>query len=139
MTEPGNTSAFSTAATDGAGQGIGLIRRLTAINLGLVTIQALSAGFLMSGFDHASTVHAAVAQALLLGAFIQAVTAIVLWRRGRVPAWVAGVSIGLLVIVLLQTGAGHSRRYWLHVPLGVGLVAGLMRQMKRLDTYLGGN
>jgi hypothetical protein len=42
--------------------------------------------FLMSGYAHALTVHAIVAFALEFGALIQAVAAIVLWRRRRVPA-----------------------------------------------------
>jgi hypothetical protein len=50
-------------------------------------------------------IHAVVAVALLLGALIQAVAAVVLWRRRRVPAWVAGVSVSLFVIVFLEVGA----------------------------------
>jgi Na+/proline symporter len=119
---------------DAGGQGITLIRRLVVINLGLVAIQALSAGFFMSGYGRAVTVHTVVALALQVGAFVQAATAVVLWRRRRVPGWVAGLSIGLFVIVFLQVGFGYSRRYWLHVPIGVGLFGGLMRQMSRLDT-----
>jgi hypothetical protein len=44
-----------------------------------------------------------------------------------------GASLGLLAVVLLQAGLGHSHRYWLHVPIGVGLFGGLMRQGSRLD------
>jgi len=131
MTELGNTSV-SSAAT--GAQGIRLIRRLMGINLGLVAIQALSAGFLMSGYGLASTVHANVAVALQLGALIQAVTAVVLWRLRRVPPWVAGLSVGLFVMVFLQVGFGHTRRYWLHVPIGVGMFGWLMRLVNRLET-----
>ena len=124
----------SKGTTDAGGQGIRLIRRLVVINLGLVAVQALSAGFLMSGYARALPAHAIVAVALQFGALIQAVAAIVLWRRRRVPAWVAGVGIGLLVIVFLQTGLGYKRSYWLHVPIGVGIFGGLTRQVNRLDT-----
>jgi hypothetical protein len=79
------------------------------------------------------TIHAVIANALLLGALIQAVTTVVLWRRRRVPASVAAVSIGLLVIVFLEIGLGHTKRYWLHVPIGVGIFGGLIRQTSRLD------
>ena len=78
------------------------IQRLVLLNLGLVAIQALSAGFLMSGHGPSSTIHAGVARALPLGALIQAV-------------------------------AGYTRRYWLHVPIGVGLFGGLIRQTSGLD------
>src|SRR6516162_5115111 len=89
------TTDASKGITGAGGQGIRLIRRLVVINLGLVAIQALSAGFLLSGYERAVTVHADVAFALQLGTLIQAAIAVVLWRRRRVPAWVAGLSIAL--------------------------------------------
>jgi heme A synthase len=113
------------------------MRWLVLINLGLVVLQALSAGFLMSGSGPAVIIHARVALALALGAVMQAVAAVVLWRRDRVPAWVARAGVGLLVIVVLQISAGHTKRYWLHVPIGVGLFGGLIRQTIRLDTLRG--
>ena len=125
-----------TATTQTGGQEIRLVRRLVVVNLGLVALQALSAGFLMSGYARALSIHTIVAVGLQVGTLIQAVAAIVLWRRRRVPAWVAGVSTGLFLIVLLQVGAGFRRSYWLHIPIGVGLVGGLTRQMGRLDTLL---
>jgi hypothetical protein len=119
---------------DAAAGAIRLIRWLLVINLGLVALQPLSAGFFLSGFDHAVTSHAVVARALQFGVVIQAVTAVVLWRRRRVPPWVAGLSVGLFVIVFLQVGLGYTRRYWLHVPIGVGIFGWLTRQVSRLDT-----
>ena len=151
MTELGITSATSAATRtpaayagmmtdaskdtlDAGARGVTLIRRLAVINLALVALQALSAGFFLSGYERAVSVHAVVAIALQLGALIQAVTAVVLWRRRRAPAWVAGSSLGMFVIVFLQVGLGYSKRYWLHVPIGVGIFGGLMRQLTRLDT-----
>jgi len=64
------------------------------------------------------TVHTVVANALLLGALVQAVTTVVLWRRRRVPASVAAVSIGLFVMVFFEVGLSYHKRYWLHVPIG---------------------
>ena len=123
-----------TTATNAAGQGIRWIRRLVLMNLGLVALQALSAGFFLSGYGRAVTIHAVVALALELGALMQAVTAVVLWRRRRVPAWVASVSIGLLVLVFLDVALGYSKRHWLHVPIGVGIFGWLIRQTSKLDT-----
>ena len=128
------TTATSTTSTVGGGPGIRLVRRVIVINLGLVGFQALSAGFLMSGYARALTVHEFVAVGLELGVLIQAIVAVVLWRRRRVPSWVAGVSIGLLMIVFLQVGFGYRKLYWLHVPVGVGIFGGLTRQANRLDT-----
>jgi hypothetical protein len=39
---------------------------------------------------------------------------------------------GLFVIVFLQVGLGYRRLYWLHVPIGVGMFGGLMRQVEKL-------
>ena len=44
------TTDASNATTDAGGKAISLVRRLVVINLGFVTLQALSAGFLMSGY-----------------------------------------------------------------------------------------
>ena len=131
---PGITADAPRGSTDAGGQGIRLIRWLMVINLGLVALQALSAGFFLSGYGRGVTLHSVGALALQSGALIQAITAVVLWRRGRVPASVAGFSIGLLMIVFLQAGLGYNKRYWLHVPLGVGIFGGLTRQVNRLDT-----
>ena len=67
-----------TTTANSAGQGIQWIRRLVSINLGLVAVEALSAGFFLSGYEHAVSIHAGVALALLFGAFTQAVTSVVL-------------------------------------------------------------
>jgi heme A synthase len=69
-----------------------------------------------------------------VGALIQAVTAVVLWRWRRVPAWIARFSIGLFIIVFLQVGLGYRKTYWLHVPIGVGILGLIARQAARLDT-----
>ena len=121
-------------ATTGASGGVRLIRWLLVINLGLVALQAISAGFFLSGYGWAVAIHADGGLALQVGAFIQAVAAVVLWRRRRLPGWVAGLSVGLFAIVFLQVGLGYTRRHWLHVPVGVGLFGGLLRQANRLDT-----
>ena len=122
-----------TATTVAEERGIRIVQTLVAANLGLVALQAVSAGLFLSGFAAAPRLHAIGAVALQAGAFIQAVAATVLWRRRRVPAAVATASIVLLVMVFLQAGFGFRRLFWLHVPVGVGLFAGLMRQANRLN------
>src|SRR4030095_13441791 len=81
-------------ADDGRQGAIRVIRRLVWINLGLGALQASSAGFCLSGYSRAAGVHRVVAHALQFGALAQAVTAVVLWRKRRVPARLAGVGIG---------------------------------------------
>jgi hypothetical protein len=126
----GTTTDIPTIATDARPRGITSIRRLTIINLALVALQPVSAGLFLSGYGRpAVTAHAVVALALQLGALVQAVTALVLWRRRRVGGSVVGFSVGLLVLVALEIGAGYRGWYWLHVPLGVGIFGGFVRRL----------
>src|SRR5262245_10725228 len=104
--------------------GLQWIRLLVLVNLGLVALQAISAGFVMSGSGPAIVMHARGGLALGLGTLCQATTAVVLWSRRRIPGWVARAAIVLFVLVVLQMGAGHTKRYWFHVPVGVALLAG---------------
>src|SRR5215472_9509278 len=91
-----NATDVSLRITDAGGEGIRLIRLLVVINLGLVALQALSAGFLLSGYELAARAHKIVALALELCVLVLVVTALVLWRRRRVRAGVAGTAVGLL-------------------------------------------
>src|SRR5215813_2860767 len=96
--------AGETPAVDAAQQGIRLLPLLVLVNLGLVA----SGNFrrvLPVRRRICGDIHASVARALQLGALTQVVAAVLLWRRGRVPAWVARAGIGLFVMVFLQNGS----------------------------------
>jgi hypothetical protein len=109
--------------------GVKWIRRLMVLNLGLICLQPISAGFILSGYAEGVRVHAAVATAVQFGVAVQAVTAIVLWWLDRLPRWAAGASIGLLVIAFVQVGLGYTNRHWLHVPIGVAIIGWLRGQV----------
>lgn len=53
---------------------------------------------------------------------VQLVAAVLFWRRGGGgwPVWVAG---GLMLADTAQIGVGYSRLLYLHIPLGVAIVA----------------
>ena len=125
-------AATESSVGTSTGWGIQWIRWLMIVNLTLVALQALSAGFFLSGDGRGVNAHAAGAKALLCGALLQAISAAVLWRRGRLPGWVAGNSLVLLVVVFLEMGLGHTKRYGLHLPLGVLIFGGLTRQVGSL-------
>jgi len=123
----------ATVTSRASGQNIRLIRWLTLVNLVLVALQPISAGFFLSGFGRALPAHAAGGLALQLGLLVQAGAAVVQWRRQRLPAWVAAVSAGLLAAVVLQNAFGHKKLFWLHVPVGVALVGALNGQRSRIN------
>lgn len=117
-------------------RGTQALRRLAGFNLLLIGLQPLSAGLFLSGYERAVTVHAGVAHLLMVTAFLQAVYGLVLWRRLRVPGWIAGLSVLVFAIVFVEVGFGYNKWYWLHVPVGVGMFGGLTRQVIRLDETL---
>lgn len=121
------------ATHGGSKQAIWAIQRLAIFNLGLVALEAISAGSILSGHGYAEAVHRVAAIALQFGALVQAVVSVVIGWRYRIPSWVMGVSVGLLVFVMVQVSLGRSMSFWLHVPAGVGLFAALTRQVARLD------
>lgn len=98
-----------------------MLQLMAWINLGLIALQPVSAGFFLSGNGYAAMTHREVALALQAGALVQAITAVVQWRRRREPARAVVRGAGLLVMVFVQSGLGYSHRYWLHVPIGVGM------------------
>ena len=113
-------------------KGMKTIKWLTAISLGLVALQPISAGFFLSGFNHASTAHRVVAVALQLVVAIQCVTAIVLWLRHRLSLRGAGLCVGLFATVMLEAWAGRHMQFWLHLPIGVGIFVWLRGRRGKL-------
>lgn len=104
-----------------------LIKWLTLLSVGLIALQPISAGFWLSGFEHASALHALGAGAVLLVAVLQCLAALVLLARHRVDARVVARCLGLLLIVVGEAWAGRHGEYWLHLPVGVGLLTWLRR------------
>lgn len=130
---PASQAGTESSGNTGDGRSLQWIRWLMRLNLGLVAVQALSAGLFLSGDGRGVNAHKAGAVALLCGVLVQAVSGAVLWRRGRVPGWVAGNGLVLLLVVLLEMGLGHGKQYWVHLPLGVLIFGGLTRQAVGMD------
>ena len=116
----------SNATTDAGGKAISLVRRLVVINLGFVALQALSAGLLMSGYARAAKVHAIVAVALQFGVLIQAVAAVVQWRRRNDLG--GGRQYRAVRDCVFSGRVRLPEVVQLHVPIGVGIFGWLTRQ-----------
>jgi hypothetical protein len=95
-----------------------------------VFAQAVFAGLLLDGGDAWRDWHATNGMLVLrLLALTQVVLAVLVWRRGRGPGWLAIASVGLLLALQVQSVLGMTSQLALHVPLGMaifGLVGTLL-------------
>jgi heme A synthase len=87
-----------------------------------VFAQAVLAGLFLDGGDAWRGWHAINGMLVLpLLALIQVVLAVLVWRPGRGPRWLAIASVGLLVALLVQGVLGMTGQVAAHVPLGVAI------------------
>jgi hypothetical protein len=57
------------------------------------------------------------------------VLAAVGWRRRLVPRAAFAISLALLVVEIVQMGAGYGHVMWIHIPLGVLMMGGVAQLM----------
>ena len=137
-------SLDSTASSQHDRPGIGappprMVRAMRLV-LGLLAVavfaQAVLAGLFLDGGEAWRAWHAANGMLVLpLLALIQVGLAVLVWRRGRGPGWLAITSVGLLVALLIQSVLGTTSQVAVHVPLGVaifGLVGTLLARTRTL-------
>ena len=103
----------------------GMVRAMPIV-LGLLAVavfaQAVLAGLLLDGRDAGRDWHATNGMLVLpLLALIQVVLAVLVWRRGHGPGWLALASVGLLLALLVQSVLGMTSQVAAHVPLGVAI------------------
>jgi uncharacterized membrane protein YoaK (UPF0700 family) len=101
-----------------------------------VFAQAVLAGLFLDGGDAWRGWHAVNGMLVLpLLALVQVGLAVLVWRRGRGPGWLALASVGLLLALLAQSLLGMTSQVAVHVPLGVaifGLVGTLLVRSRAL-------
>jgi heme A synthase len=101
-----------------------------------VFAQAVLAGLFLDGGDAWRGWHAVNGMLVLpLLALVQVGLAVLVWRRGRGPGWLALASVGLLVALIVQSMLGMTSQVAIHVPLGVaifGLVGTLLVRTRAL-------
>ncbi len=69
-------------------------------------------------------------------ALLQVGLAVLLWRSGDGPAWIALAGLALLLAIVLQNVMGQTSQLAVHVPLGVailGLIGTLLGRTRNLD------
>jgi hypothetical protein len=73
--------------------------------------------------------HERTAKSLVLLACAQLAVAIYLRMRSECPRWLPVASAGLLLAEVIEFAAGHLHNVALHVPLGVAIFGGMLRQL----------
>jgi len=90
-----------------------------------VFAQAVLAGLFLDGGDAWRGWHALNGMLVLpLPALVQVGLAVLVWRRGRGPGWLALASVGLLVALIVQSMLGMTSQMAIHVPRGGHLQPG---------------
>jgi hypothetical protein len=133
-------ASSSTGSRSGIARALNVVLRLLAA---LVFAQAVFAGLFLDGNEAWRDWHALNGMLLLpLLALVEVVLAVLVWRSGRGPGWIALASGGLLLAVFIQAGMGQSSQLAVHVPLGVailgliGMLVGRTRNLTPASTDL---
>lgn len=108
------------------------------VGAALVLAQAVLAGHLLTGNDHARALHQILGtEGIGILLVVQFITAVLVWRPGRGPWWPIPATVVLYLVVGFQIGRGFEGRVAVHVPLGVTIlllelaIAGLLLRSPR--------
>jgi hypothetical protein len=104
-------------------------RTVVLINLLLIFAQFSFAGQMLAGSNTAVRFHGFTGVLLVLIALVQAALSIVLKAKSIGPTWLVVANVGIIVAVAIEAVCGHFHYLALHVPLALGIFAGVMRQL----------
>lgn len=102
-----------------------VLRAVTSAHLVALAGQPVFAGVYLSGDYDALRWHATGADLVTSLGYVQLVVAVVAWLRLR-RIWPFEATLALVVAETVQYFAGTAGALWLHLPLGVATVAGLV-------------
>src|SRR5690242_20932570 len=106
-----------------------ITRPATALRvLSVLTVLSLAWQFVTAGqlFPRGGPeeLHAGGAIALHVLSGLTAVAAVLLWRRGGAPVWLAGLAVVVFVLTFVQAAVGGRETLWIHVPGAIVLTVG---------------
>jgi hypothetical protein len=104
-------------------------RGILFLNVGLMLFQSVLAGRMLGGHGRALVFHQRTAKLLVIMACVQLLAAIYLRFRSLCPLWVPLASAGLLLAGVIEFAAGEMHNVALHIPLGVAIFGGFLRQL----------
>jgi hypothetical protein len=105
------------------------LRAVLSLNLLVVFVQFTLAGLMLGGTDLARKMHGITGLLLIVLAVIQTALVIVMRRDGVAPRWLVGANVGILAAEMIEAICGHYHVLGLHVPLGVAIFGGVLRQL----------
>ena len=106
-----------------------IYRGVLIVNVTAMLLQSVFAERLLGGDARSLLLHERTAKFLVLLAVAQLMLAIYLRIRSNFPRWIPIASAGLLLAEVIEFAAGDLHRLALHVPLGVAIFGGMLRQL----------
>jgi hypothetical protein len=106
-----------------------MLRIVLVSNVLIMLIQAAFAGRMLGGDYQSVNLHEFTAKVLVLLTLSQTVLAVFLKLRAGCPTWVPVASGTLLAAEVLEFALGHFHSVALHVPLGLAIFGGAIRQL----------
>jgi hypothetical protein len=106
-----------------------IYRGVLIVNVTAMLLQSLFAGKLLGGDAGSLLLHERTAKVLVLLAVTQLMLAVYLRMRSNFPRWIPIASAGLLLAEVIEFAAGDLHKLAVHVPLGVAIFGGMLRQL----------
>jgi hypothetical protein len=106
-----------------------ILRIVLVLNVLIMLIQAVFAGRMIAGDGQAVNFHELTAKVLVLLTGAQVALAVSLKRKAGCSTWIPIASGGLLAAEVIEFAVGHFHNVALHVPLGVAIFGGALRQL----------
>lgn len=101
-----------------------VLRVLAVVHAAVAFLQPVLAGSYLGGRPAANTVHETAGSMLPVIALLMIPAALLNWRRGKGRVWPLAAILALIAAEGAQIGLGYGRSLQIHIPLGVGIVAG---------------
>jgi hypothetical protein len=99
-----------------------LLRATVTVEAVLAVAQPIFIGAFLQGHYDALAWHKANATMVGIAAFAMVAAAVLHWRPGRGPGWVALACVVVAAAIVVQIVLGYSRTLAIHIPLGVLIV-----------------
>ncbi len=107
---------------------IKMLRAILIVSVITMLAQASFAGRMLGGDHRSADFHKLTAKMLVILAGTQTVVAAASFLRKLIPLWIPLASFGLLISEVLEFAAGDLHHVAIHVPLGLAIFGGAIRQ-----------